>query len=142
MLVAAVVIAVAGFSFFLGAFTGGGIPGFGATGFDGMGLPSFRMNMPGNGAGATTDTSSDGAVSGTVQSIGSTSMVVQLLDGSTVTVDLTGDPSYHSEAGSDDIHPKVGSTVIVKVDVDAGASPGSTATGRFLRADDVIVVNP
>ena len=67
--------------------------------------------------------------------------MVQLTDGSTVTIDLSS-ADYHTEATASGVTVKVGSTVVVKVDAGATASPAADATGRVLTGEDVIVTNP
>ena len=134
-------VAVGGFGYLLGVLTGGGVPGFGALALGADGMPSFDPARFANFANATTGPSSDGALSGTVQSINGSSIVVQLTDGSTVTIDLSS-ADYHTEATASGVTVKVGSTVVVKVDAGATASPAADATGRVLTGEDVIVTNP
>ena len=141
LLISGALVAASGISFLLGTATGGSIPSL----FDTRPGPGRSFNPNGLGfpnfAAPSRVVGDGGAVSGTVKSISSTSMVLQLADGSTVTIDLTGDPAYHNEAapsGSPAVGVTVGETVVVQLD--AGAS-GTNSADTVLRALDVIVTN-
>ena len=140
LLAVGLLVAVAGVSFAAGSFLGGS--GSSTVGFNGAGfnLRSFGLGQGFGGLG-NTGTGSDGSVSGTVQALTSTSMKLQLWDGSTVTIDLTGNPAYHDETSSSaSPNPvRVGSTVVVQLDTSALASAAAEATDPDLRAEDVIV---
>jgi hypothetical protein len=145
LLIAGGLVAASGISFLLGTATGGSIPGlFDARagrsfGLNGAGFPNFALPSRVVGDG--------GAISGTVKSINSNSMVLQLADGSSVTIDMTGDPGYHNEAAPSGSpasgSPAVGATVVVQLDVNASADPNVDANSAdtVLRALDVIVTN-
>jgi hypothetical protein len=140
LLIVGALVAASGVSFLLGTATGGSIPGL----FDVAAGRSFSANGLGfpNFAAPSRVVGDGGAISGTVTSINSNSMVLQLADGSTVTIDMTGDPVYHNEAGPSG-SPTVGSTVVVQLDANASADPNvDTNSGdTVLRALDVIVTN-
>ncbi len=139
LLIGGALVAASGISFLLGTATGGSIPGlFAPAGRsfspNGLGFPNFAAPSRVVGDG--------GAISGTVKSINSNSMVLQLADGSTVTIDMTGDPGYHNEAGPSG-SPAVGATVVVQLDANASADPNvdTNSADTVLRALDVIVTN-
>jgi hypothetical protein len=143
LLIVGALVAVAGTSFTLGAFTGGSVsnpfdagPAAGRS-FD---LSAFRGLQ---GAGATAVAGDGGAISGTVQSIDGNSMVVQLADGSTVTIDMTGSPTYHGEGTSSPSPVSPGQAVVVQLDPNASADPNLTngSSTTVLRAKDIIVMD-
>jgi hypothetical protein len=140
LLIVGGLVAASGISFLLGTATGGSIPGL----FDAGAGRSFSPNGVGfpNFAVPTRVVGDGGAVSGTVKSINSNLMVLQLADGSTVTIDMTGDPAYHNEAGPSGT-PAVGATVVVQLDANASADPNvdTNTADTVLRALDVIVTN-
>ena len=145
LLIVGALVAVAGTSFTLGAFTGGSVSNPFAAGpaagrsFDLSGFPG----LSGARAGATAVAGDGGAISGTVQSIDGDSMVVQLADGSTVTIDLTGNPTYHGEGTSSPSPVSPGQTVVVQLDPNASADPNLTdgSSTTVLRAKDIIVTD-
>jgi hypothetical protein len=105
---------------------------------------SFDLNgFPGARAAATAFAGDGGAISGTVQSVDGNSMVVQLADGSTVTIDLTGKPTYHGEGTSSTSPISAGQTVVVQIDPNASADPNLTngSSTIVLRAKDIIVTD-
>ena len=138
------IVAVAGISFTAGVLAAGSgsAGGFGSAG---GALRSFDLNgfRFGNGAAGATENPDGGAVSGTVEAITSDSMTLQLSDGSTVTIDLTGNPTYHGEASGTGSAVVVGSTVVVQLDENASADPSldTGSTDGALRAQDIIVTN-
>ena len=140
LLIVGALVAASGVSCLLGTATGGSIPGL----FDVAAGRSFSANGLGfpNFAAPSRVVGDGGAISGTVTSINSNSMVLQLADGSTVTIDMTGDPGYHNEAAPSG-SPAVGATVVVQLDANASADPNvDTNSGdTVLRALDVIVTN-
>lgn len=140
LLIGGALVAASGFSFLLGTATGGSIPGL----FDSLAGRSFGANGQGfpNFAAPSRVVGDGGAVSGTVTSMNSNSMVLQLADGSTVTIDMTGDPGYHNEAGPSG-SPAVGAAVVVQLDANASADPNvdTNSADTVLRAVDVIVTN-
>ncbi len=85
-------------------------------------------------------------------------MTLQLANGSTVTIDLSGTTTYHSETSAASTDVKTGSTVLVQIDTAAlasgqpnGAIPGSSAApgasgapaiNRTLTAKDVLITTP
>ena len=141
LLISGALVASSGISFLLGTATGGSIPGLFAAGRSFPNGPGF-----GNFAVPSRVVGDGGAISGTVKSINSNSMVLQLADGSTVTIDITGHPGYHNEAapsGSPAVGAKVGDTVVVQLDANASADPNvdTNSADTVLRALDVIVTN-
>ncbi len=140
LLIVGALVAASGVSFLVGTATGGSIPGL----FNGGAGRSFSLNGLGfpNFAAPSRVAGDGGAISGTVKSINSNSMVVQMADGSTVTIDMTGDPGYHQEAGPSG-SPAVGAAVVVQLDANASADPNVDANSAdtVLRALDVIVTN-
>jgi hypothetical protein len=84
-------------------------------------------------------------VSGTVQSISSASMTVLLANGTSVTIDLTGTTTFHTENSATSSAVSVGSSVLVQLSTtaQAGASPQPGASAaRALTASDVIIKTP
>ena len=75
----------------------------------GAGSGSGKDNNPSGGGGGLGLGGVSGGVSGTVQSITSTSVTIQETNGSTVTINLDGTTTYHSaaaaSAGSHDSRP-------------------------------------
>jgi hypothetical protein len=59
-------------------------------------------------------------------------MVVQLADGSTVTIDLTGNPTYHGEGTASPSPISPGQSVVVQLD---------SSSTTVLRAKDIIVTD-
>jgi hypothetical protein len=145
LLIGGALVAASGISFLLGTATGGSIPGL----FGGPAGRSFSPNGLGfpNFAAPSRVVGDGGAISGTVKSINSNSIVLQLADGSTVTIDMTGNPSYHYEAGPSGSPasgpPAVGATVVVQLDANASPDPNvdTNSAVTVLRALDVIVTN-
>jgi hypothetical protein len=75
-------------------------------------------------------------------------MTIQLSNGTSVTVDLSGSTTYHSTAPASSDQVKVGSSVTVQIDTSALASesPNPAASGvlggRTFTAKDVLITNP
>jgi hypothetical protein len=142
LLLVGAIVAAGGIGFAIGSFTAGDL-GFG-TGANFVARGSFDpAAMFANFAAQTQSVGSGGAVSGTVKSITSSSMTLQLADGTTVTIDLSGSPIYHNEASASGLGVSVGSTVVVQLEngVSASASATVTSTNEVLRARDIIVTN-
>jgi hypothetical protein len=156
-------IAAAGIGFAVGHFTAGtttgttGAVGAGGAGASGRGgaLPG-RSLAPGetfvlgaNGSFAPGGQSRTGVtgstVSGTVQSISATSMTVLLSNGTSVTIDLTGSTTFHTENSATSSAVSIGSSVLVQLSTTAQANaspqPGASAA-RALTASDVIIKTP
>jgi len=89
-----------------------------------------------------------GGVSGTVQSISGSKITVQLANGTTQTIDISGTTTYHSAAAASSTDIKVGTSVTVQIDTAALASqtPNPSASGalngRTLTAKDVLITQP
>jgi hypothetical protein len=161
LLLIAAFVAVAGIGFAFGHLTapsataaanptGGGRVGFGG----GRALPSlapgqtFDTSQFGGGAGGRGLGGVSGGVSGTVQSISANSITVQLANGTTQTIDISGTTTYHSAAAASSTDIKVGTSVTVQIDTAALASqtPNPSASGalsgRTLTAKDVLITQP
>jgi hypothetical protein len=156
-------VAAAGIGFAVGHFTAGtstgstGAVGAGGPGASGRGgaLPG-RSLAPGetfflgpNGSfapgGQTRIGGNANTVSGTVQSISATSMTVLLANGTSVTIDLTGSTTFHTENSATSSAVSVGSSVLVQLSTtaQAGASPQPGASAaRSNTASDVIIKTP
>jgi hypothetical protein len=158
LLFVAALIAVGGIGFALGhvtapSTTGAANPSGGPGGFGQGGLPSLAPGQtfnssqfggaPGNDAGIAAGVT--GGISGTVQSINGSTMTIQEADGTSVTVDLSGDTTYHGETSASSGDVKVGTGVTVQIDTMALASesPNPSASGsRTLTAKDVLITQP
>ena len=155
LLLIAAFVAVGGVGFALGHLTApaaaaananGRTGGFAGRGAFGALAPGQTLNpgaFAGRGLGSVA-----GGVSGTVQSITSTSVTIQEASGATVTINLDGTTTYHSAAAASPSDVKVGSSVTVQIDTSALASqtPDPNATGalggRTLTAKDILITNP
>jgi hypothetical protein len=155
LLLVAAFVAVAGVGFAVGHLTAPGAAaanangrtgGFAGRGAFGSLAPGQTLNpgaFAGRGLGSVA-----GGVSGTVQSITSTSVTIQEASGTTVTINLDGTTTYHSAAAASPSDVKVGSSVTVQIDTSALASqtPDPNATGalggRTLTAKDILITNP
>jgi preprotein translocase subunit YajC len=153
LLLVAAFVAVAGVSFALGHVTAptaaaaggnGRAGGFGAR----FSLAPGQTLNPGAFAGRGGLGSVTGGITGTVQSITSTSVTIQEASGSTVTINLDGTTTYHSAAAASASDVKVGSSVTVQIDTSALASqtpvPNASGAlgGRTLTAKDILITNP
>jgi hypothetical protein len=159
LLVVAALVAVGGIGFALGHLTapsgtaGGAANPSGRGGF-GRNLPSlapgqtFNPGDFGGGNGQLRVNGLSGGLSGTVQSITGTSMTILLSSGQSVTVDLSGNTSYHGETSASASQVAVGATVTIQIDTTALASqsPNPSASGalggRTLTAKDVLITTP
>ena len=155
LLLVAAFVAVAGIGFAVGHLTAPGAAaanangrtgGFAGRGAFGSLAPGQTLNpgaFAGRGLGGVA-----GGISGTVQSITSTSVTIQEASGTTVTINLDGTTTYHSAAAASPSDVKVGSSVTVQIDTSALASqtPDPNATGalggRTLTAKDILITNP
>lgn len=107
---------------------------------------SFNLGELGNGfggAGIRGLGGLNGDVSGTVESIDGSTMTIKTASGETVTIDLTGSTTYHSEASASADQVQVGSSVTVQIDTSALASatpvPGASGAGQRISASDVLI---
>ncbi len=159
LLAVAAMIAIGGIGFAAGRFSApaaastgnGNFGGNGGFGRFGGNFPSlapgqtFGAGQFGNGGGLRGGLAS---VSGTVQSIGPDSMTVKLANGSTVTIALTGNTTYHSETAASAGDVQSGSAVTVQIDTSALAGqtpqPGASGVlgGRSLTASSVLITTP
>jgi preprotein translocase subunit YajC len=160
LLFIAAFVAVGGIGFALGhltapSATAAANPTGGARGGFGRALPSlapgqtFDTSQFGGGAGGRGGlTAVTGGVSGTVQSVSAGSITVQLANGTTETIDISGTTTYHSAAAASSTDVKVGTSVTVQIDTAALASqaPNPSASGplggRTLTAKDVLITQP
>jgi hypothetical protein len=159
LLFIAAFVAVGGIGFALGHLTAPGttaaaVPTGGRGGFGGRAIPSlapgqtFDTSQFGGGAGARGLGAVSGGVSGTVQSVSAGSITVQLANGTTETIDISGTTTYHSAAAASSTDIKVGTSVTVQIDTAALASqtPNPSASGalggRTLTAKDVLITQP
>lgn len=161
LLFIAAFVAVGGIGFALGHLTAPSATAAanpsGRVGFAGGGraIPSlvpgqtFDTSQFGGGAGGRGGlTAVTGGVSGTVQSVSAGSITVQLANGTTETIDISGTTTYHSAAAASSTDIKVGTSVTVQIDTAALASqpPNPSASGalggRTLTAKDVLITQP
>jgi hypothetical protein len=154
LLLIAAMIAIGGVMFAVGRATAGS-GGTAANnsgnrgGFAGRAFPSLAPGQTLNpGQFGNRGLGLGGVVSGTVQSIGPDSMTITLASGSTVTVDLSGTTTYHSETAASATDVAVGSTVQVTINTGssgaspgASPSPGASGTTTFT-AKDILIVTP
>ena len=162
LLFIAALVAVGGIGFAFGHLTApsaaaanplasGGRGGFGRN------LPSLapgqtfnagQFGANGGFAGRGTLGGVAGGVTGTVQSITGSAITIQEANGTSVTIDLSGNTTYHSAAPASSTDVKVGTSVTVQIDTTALASqsPDPSASGalggRTLSAKDVLITNP
>ena len=159
LLLIAAFVAVGGIGFAIGHLTApGGTAAANPTGRIGLNrgaLPSLAPGQtfspgqfgPGaDGRGALGGVT--GGVTGTVQSITATSITIQEANGTSVTIDLSGNTTYHSTAPASSSDVKIGTSVTVQIDTSALASqtPNPSASGglggRTLTAKDVLIAQP
>jgi hypothetical protein len=136
LLLAATMIAIAGVSFATGRVTATGQTGTGSTNFARTGGVPGQNGIPGVGAlpsgapalgfGRGEDGGAFGSatVTGTVVSVTSTSITIQLTDGRTETIAIGSSTSYYTQAAASSGAVTTGSKVIVQT-----GSTGSTAGG-------------
>jgi hypothetical protein len=156
LLMVAALVAIGGIGFAAGRFTapaaastgnGNGNLGFGRDGA-GRNIPTLAPGEtfnPGQFGGGFARGGATSSVTGTVQSIDSSSITLKLANGSTVTIDLSGNTTYHSETGASAGDVQTGSTVTIEIDTSALASetPNPSASGgRSLTAKDVLITTP
>jgi hypothetical protein len=141
-LVAALLYAVAGLAFAGGRLTA---PAAASSGLTFQGGPNrFPLGSPGPGGGPVR--ALGGTLRGEVTAITSDSITIKLADGSSMTVALSADTTYHSSVPASPSEVTVGSTVAVQpgtIDAQPGASfdPQAGPGGfNFGPASDVTVV--
>ena len=162
LLLIAALVAVGGIGFALGHLTAPGATAAanpsGRGGFNRGAVPSlapgqtFDLGQFGGGAGPRGGVGGvgglGGGVTGTVQSITATSITIQEANGTSVTIDLSGNTTYHAAAAASPSDVKVGTSVTVQIDTSALASetpnPGASGAlgGRTLTAKDVLITQP
>lgn len=158
LLLIAALVAVGGIGFALGHLTApsataaanpSGRGGFGRGAFPSLAPgQTFDTSQFGGGAGGRGLGGVTGGVTGTVQSITPTSMTIQEANGTSVTIDLSGNTTYHAAAAASPTDVKVGTSVTVQIDTSALASetPDPSASGalggRTLTAKDVLITQP
>jgi hypothetical protein len=159
LLLIAALVAVGGIGFALGHLTAPSAAAAanpsGRGGFTrGGAFPSlapgqtFNIGQFGGGAGRGGLGAVTGGVTGTVQSVTATSITIQESNGTSVTIDLSGNTTYHAAAAASSSDVKVGTSVTVQIDTSALASesPNPSASGalggRTLTAKDVLITQP
>jgi hypothetical protein len=142
----ALVIAVGGVAFAVGRMTapttptgfpnggpgGGNFPGGPGASFapGGSFAPGFGGNGPGGGlfgAGGVT-------LEGTVESVSGDTLTIRTADGQSVEITVPEDTTYHSQASASGDDVTSGSTVLVRVDLQAGQGTNQVT------ASDVTIV--
>jgi hypothetical protein len=158
LLVIAAMVATGGIGFALGHITApsgstanpGTQPFASGRGFPGAGrslAPGETFN-PGQFGNGGLRIGGGGGVSGTVQSVSGSTITILMSDGQSVTIDLTGNTTYHGETSASASEVAIGSTVTVQVDTTAlaSSSPNPNASGglggRTLTAKDVLITTP
>lgn len=158
LLLIAALVAVGGIGFALGHLTApsavaaanpSGRGGFGRGAFPSLAPgQTFNTSQFGGGAGRGGLGGVTGGVTGTVQSVTATSITIQEANGTSVTIDISGNTTYHAAAAASASDVKVGTSVTVQIDATALASetpnPGATGAlgGRTLTAKDVLITQP
>jgi hypothetical protein len=159
LLLVAALVAVGGIGFALGHMTApsaaaaanpSGRGGFGRGAFPSLAPgQTFDISQFAGGRGGLGNLGGvAGGVSGTVQSVTPTSITIQEASGTSVTIDISGDTTYHAAAAASPSDVKVGTSVTVQIDTAALASqtPDPSATGalggRTLTAKDVLITQP
>jgi hypothetical protein len=154
LLIIAALVAVGGIGFAFGHLTApsASANALATGGRGGFARPSlapgqtFNAGQFGGGRGALGGIA--GGVSGTVQSVSGSAITIQEANGTSVTIDLSGNTTYHSAAPASSGDIKVGTSVTVQIDTSALASqsPNPSASGalggRTLSAKDVLITNP
>jgi hypothetical protein len=162
LLLIAALVAVGGIGFAFGHLTAstaaaanplasGGRGGFGrnlASLAPGQTFDTSQFGANGGFGGRSALGSVAGGVTGTVQSVTDSEITIQEANGTSVTIDLSGNTTYHSAAPASATDVKVGTSVTVQIDTSALASesPNPNASGalggRTLSAKDVLITNP
>jgi hypothetical protein len=155
LLIVAAMVATGGIGFALGHITAssGSSTGVGAQPFaSGRGFPGPGRSLapgqtfnPGQFGNGQTRIGGSGGVSGTVQSVNGTTITILMSDGQSVTLDLTGNTTYHGETSASADQVTIGSTVTISLDTTAlsSAAPNPSASGgRTLTARDVLITTP
>jgi hypothetical protein len=158
LLLVAALVAVGGIGFALGHVTApsavaaanpSGRGGFGRGAFPSLAPgQTFDTSQFGGGFGRGGGGSVAGGITGTVQSVTPTSITIQEANGTSVTIDISGNTTYHAAAAASASDVKVGTSVTVQIDTTALASqspsPGATGAlgGRTLTAKDVLITQP
>jgi hypothetical protein len=116
------------------AANGLGGPGFGPNA---SGLPNFDLGGRDGGFGGTA------TITGTVLSVTSTSITVQLADGQTVTVATGSSTTYHAQTAATSSDVTTGAAVTIKTDStgsNTGSASASSSPGITTRtATDVTI---
>ena len=127
------VIAVGGVAFAVGRMTAPAA----AASTTRTGAFSFRSALgagssfaPGAGRVGAAGFGGEAAIRGTVQSITGSTLTLQTASGQTLTIDLSGTTTYHSQAAASASDVKPGSTVQVQLAFDRAAFGGATG-GAF-----------
>jgi len=133
LLLVGALIAIGGVGFAAGRATATGQTGTGSNitlnGGGGPGVGPFGSFDPANFGGGLGDRALAGqSVSGTVVSVSSDSMTVQLASGQTVTIATTSSTTYHGQTSAAVTDVTTGATVTVKTTGGTNAVPGASAS--------------
>ena len=161
LLLIAALVAVGGIGFALGHLTAPSAAaaanpsdrgGFGRGAFPSLAPgQTFNIGQFGGGAGRGGVGGVGGVaggITGTVQSVTPTSITIQEASGTSVTIDISGNTTYHTAAAASPNDVKVGTSVTVQIDTSALASesPNPSASGalggRTLTAKDILITQP
>jgi hypothetical protein len=102
-----------------------GVPNFGPGA---SGLPNFDLGGGGDGGRDGGPGGLGGTVTGTVASVTSTSITVQLANGQTETVAIGSSTTYHTQSVGTGSDVTQGSTVTIRTAASAGTTTARTAT--------------
>jgi hypothetical protein len=163
LLAVGLLVAVGGVTFAVGRVTAPAAAttrgGFANGGFANGGTGAGGTGTGGTGIGRGTGFGGGVLVTGTVDSVSGSTMILKEANGSTVTVNLAGTTKYHAQAAATAADVTAGKQVQVQVDIAGafggaglpGASPavdaspaasGTGATTRAVTATDVTLVTP
>ena len=149
LLMVAALIAVGGVGFALGHVTAPTSAASVNARPSGLGGRDFASLAPGQtfnpaqfGAGRTAGSAS---VSGTVTSFDGTTLVIAEANGASVSIDVAGTTTYHTQTSATPSQVVAGASVTVQIATGASASgaPNPEASGaRTLSAKDVLITTP
>jgi len=157
LLAVGLLVAVGGVTFAVGRVTAPAAAttrgGFANGGFANGGTGAGGTGTGGTGIGRGTGFGGGVLVTGTVDSVSGSTMILKEANGSTVTVNLAGTTKYHAQAAATAADVTAGKQVQVQVDIAGafggaglpGASPAASGTGattRAVTATDVTLVTP
>lgn len=151
LLIVAALIAVGGVGFALGHATAPASASVAAANArpSGLGGRAFASLAPGQtfnptqfGAGRTDGSAS---VSGTVTSFDGTTLVIAEANGTSVSIDVAGTTTYHTQTSATSSQVATGAGVTIQIDTTAPAAsapaPG-TSVERTLTAKEILITTP